>query len=90
MFKYNAYSGPKTKLTVSQMVPQGKWFLVPSATMKVTRKGLPGMQNNVAIEGTWSMLDRAGSSSVKLYPWSDRTHKLEAIVKTGSVSSWLV
>ena len=65
--------GAQTSLTLSQAVPNNKWFLVPTPAVKLTQKGSLG-EHNVAEIG-WDTLTRTGSGAVTIYGGEDKEYK---------------
>ena len=69
-----------TKLTISQAVPNNKWFLVPNPSFKLVTKGsVPGSNgnSNTVTELGWDTMTRMGGASTKIYTGDDNAYKAE-------------
>ncbi|KAL4516003.1 hypothetical protein Ndes2526B_g00717 [Nannochloris sp. 'desiccata'] len=64
-----------TKLTVSQAVPNNKWFLAPNPAFKLVHSNALG--SNSITDLHWDTLTRMGGVSTKLYSGDDNSYKAE-------------
>lgn len=84
-FKFKHWLSPSTKLTISQLVPNSKWFLVPNPSFKIVHKGIAGKHS--IVEATWDTLSRSGCAGCTVYAGDDKEYKADISVysKKGAV-----
>ena len=73
MFKSKISLTADTKLTLTQFVPQNKWFLVPNPSVKLAHKGLAGEHS--LLEASWDTLSRSGGAGLTLYGGEEKAYK---------------
>jgi hypothetical protein len=73
--KYKTNLGDsKNSLTISQLIPNNKWSMIPTPCYQVTVPGLLGHPSN-KLQTTWDTLTRRGKIEKRLYRGDDRRHK---------------
>lgn len=65
--------GDNTKLTISQAVPNNKWFLVPNPAFKLSHKNAIGSSS--LIELSYDALHRTSSAVATVYAGEDKDYK---------------
>ena len=71
--KFKADVGDDTKLTISQAVPNNKWFLVPNPAFKLAHKNAIGSDS--LVEFHWDALHRASGAAATVYAGEDKDYK---------------
>jgi hypothetical protein len=73
--KFKKSVNVNSKITISQAVPNNKWFLVPTPEFKLIHKSALG--SNSVTNLHWDTLSRTGGASTKLYSGDDNSYKAE-------------
>jgi hypothetical protein len=66
-----------TKLTISQTVPNNKWFLVPNPAFKIIHNSSIEGKANTVTEVNWDTLTRMGGASTRIYTGDDHSYKAQ-------------